>query len=217
MTKDIVQHHEVKSRAPGVPITPEVMQTICDHIAVGGSLDSACREPGMPTSRGVRLHVLRDAQAAAMLHEARRQQTTWLVDQLVEIADDPNTDPRRAKNAINVRTWLLERLLPTLYAGTTKLQVETASQEPSLLEHQTLLEAIQVLWGMNAAETLHAEVNRIRAGRPADLTSVTIMEAMRPELRQALQAAFGPDSQDRLSEALRRATGEVRAAKAIAA
>jgi hypothetical protein len=217
MEPNEIPDREMKERKPRVVITEEVMKSVCEQVAVGDSLEKVCSMPDMPTSRAVRLHVLKNAQAAALLHEARKQQTMWRVDELVGIADDPSLDPRRAKNAINVRTWLLERLLPALYAGTAKLQVETVPKEPSLLEHETLLQALLAIWGPGAPEALRVEVDRIRRGEPVTYVAETIMKTMRPELRQALQAAFGADALDRLSEALRRATGEVLTVKAVAA
>lgn len=69
--------------------TPELLQAICDRLALGEPLEAICRLPGMPASRTVRQWALDDADIAREIAKARDFGADAIADQGLVILDMP--------------------------------------------------------------------------------------------------------------------------------
>jgi hypothetical protein len=120
------QAHE-KSR---VQVTPEVMDTIADHMAAGWSLRQVCALDGMPTHAAVIQAARKDPDGIGRLYrEARENLFAYWAEEIVDIADDATNDWMERENGpvtnteainrsrlrIDTRKWLLTKLKPTEY------------------------------------------------------------------------------------------------------
>ena len=90
--------------------TPALAETICKRIAEGESLRAICRDSGMPTEGAVRARARDNRDGfGARYRLARELQFEFWADQIVEIADSSEADPRDRQVRIDVRKWLLSK------------------------------------------------------------------------------------------------------------
>jgi hypothetical protein len=95
--------------------------TICERMRAGESLRAICRDEGMPGESTVR------AWAAANQHgfhaqytRAREAQMDALAEDLIEIADDKEEDPQRARLRVDTRKWLMSKIAPKRFGDRTQ-------------------------------------------------------------------------------------------------
>ena len=104
---------------------------------LGDTLIKICEDPRMPTKRNI-VHWLSDPQNAEfreMYYYARRVQCEFLIDEVIEIADDTENDWKQTYNKrgepngwkpdneaiqrsrvrIDTRKWLAAKLIPRIY------------------------------------------------------------------------------------------------------
>src|SRR3954471_18390830 len=87
--------------------TPQLAERICKRIAEGESLRAICRDPGMPTEGAVRAWARDNRDEFRSRYRlARELQLEYWADQIVEIADASESDPRDRQVRIDTRKWL---------------------------------------------------------------------------------------------------------------
>jgi hypothetical protein len=93
--------------------TRDLAVEICRRMAEGESLRSVCRDAGMPSEGAVRgwSHGGRDGFAARH-REARVLQLEYWADEIVDLANRGDLDPRNRQVRIDTRKWLMSRLAP---------------------------------------------------------------------------------------------------------
>jgi hypothetical protein len=75
--------------------TSEIAETICTRMSEGESLRAICRDPGMPSEGTVRGWAVRDVDGFGDRYRAARQMLLeYWADQILDIADDEESDPR---------------------------------------------------------------------------------------------------------------------------
>lgn len=123
--------------------TPELETTILNRLAEGESLRGICKSEGMPTEGAVRKWVREDPDGFGT-HYARARELGYeaLADEILDIADDNNSDTRktedghempdhewmaRARLRVDTRKWLLSKMLPKVFGD--KLDVTSDGKE----------------------------------------------------------------------------------------
>jgi hypothetical protein len=98
--------------------TPALADAICMRISEGESLRSVCRDPGMPTEGAVRAWARDNRDGfGARYRLARELQLEFWADQIVEIADEGDRDPRDRQVRIDTRKWLMSKLAARRYVS----------------------------------------------------------------------------------------------------
>src|SRR5258706_8280968 len=96
--------------------SPEIADTICNHMAEGRSLRSVCSDPGLPSEGTVRGWAARNVNGFGDRYRAARLLLLeFWSDQIVDIADDGDLDPRDRQMRVNTRQWLMSKLAPRRY------------------------------------------------------------------------------------------------------
>jgi hypothetical protein len=142
----------VERGRPKIEFTQEMADRICDRLAIGRSLRSVCADEdtiGITTC----LKWLRQHEAfAAQYARAREIQAEYLVDEIIEIADDGTNDymavrdregaiigwrengefVNRSKLRIDARKWQAAKMLPKKYGDKSGLL--TDADDPNTLK-----------------------------------------------------------------------------------
>ncbi len=115
--------------------TPALAETVCKRIAEGESLRAICRDSGMPTEGAVRAWARDNRDGfGARYRLARELQFEFWADQIVEIADASEADPRDRQVRIDVRKWLLSKLAARRYGD--RLLVAGEAENPIRVLHE---------------------------------------------------------------------------------
>src|SRR5882757_7238779 len=89
---------------------------ICDRMTEGESLRAICRNVDMPSEGAVRGWAVRDVDGFGDRYRAARLLLLeFWSDQIVDIADDGDLDPRDRQMRVNTRQWLMSKLAPRRY------------------------------------------------------------------------------------------------------
>jgi Bacteriophage Sf6, terminase small subunit-like len=96
--------------------TRDLADTICGRMTEGESLRAICRDPGMPSEGAVRGWAVRDVDGFGERYRAARSLLleAW-ADQIVDIADEADLDPRDRQIRVHTRQWLMSKLAPRRY------------------------------------------------------------------------------------------------------
>jgi hypothetical protein len=131
--------------------TREISDIICARMSEGESLRAICRDANMPSEGTVRGWAVRDVDGFGERYRAARQMLLeYWADQILDIADDEEADPRSRQIRTGVRQWLMSKLAPRRYGD--KVQIAGDPESPLLVMHRevslseltdTQLEALQ--------------------------------------------------------------------------
>ena len=101
----------------------------------GKSVRAICRDPGMPSEGTVRGWAVRDVDGFGDRYRAARQMLLeYWADQIVDIADDEESDPRSRQIRTGVRQWLMSKLAPRRYGD--KVQIAGDPESPLQVMHR---------------------------------------------------------------------------------
>jgi hypothetical protein len=127
---------------PETVYSREVADHILKRISEGESLRSICRDAGMPSEGTVRGWSREDRDGfAARYRLARDLQLDCWSDQIVDIADEANLDPRDRQVRIETRKWIMSKLAPRRY-GDRLLVAGEAENPVRILHEQANLDAL---------------------------------------------------------------------------
>lgn len=104
--------------------TPELAESLLEHLRSGEPLTQWCREEGRPKPRTVSDWKRANPEFAAAYAEARLTGADAIADDCLQIADDVLADKdavARAKLRIDTRLKLLAKWFPTQYGDAVKL------------------------------------------------------------------------------------------------
>lgn len=136
---DDTSHGVVSENKGGRPTiySEELAQVICESLMVGMSLRKICELDGMPAISTVMQWLAsgKDGFMEQYAH-ARQVQAEYLLDELIDIADDSADDYeivngeerlnqehiQRAKLRIDTRKWNIEKLAPKKYGAKQQLE-----------------------------------------------------------------------------------------------
>jgi len=103
----------MKLGRPGVEITQEVSDSICQRLIGGDSLVAICRDEGMPAASSVYLKMAQDADFRAAIAHAREAQQEVEADRTIDMADAATPeDWQVVKLRIWARQWRAAKLAP---------------------------------------------------------------------------------------------------------
>jgi len=103
----------------------------------GESLRAICRDPGMPSEGTVRGWAVRDVDGFSDRYRGARQMLMeYWADQIVDIADDGELDPRDRQIRTGVRQWLMSKLAPRRYGD--KVQIGGDPESPLQVMHREI-------------------------------------------------------------------------------
>ena len=115
--------------------TRDIADTICTRMSEGESLRAICRDPGMPSEGTVRGWAVRDFDGFDQRYRAARQMLLeFWADQILDIADDEESDPRSRQIRTGTRQWLMSKLAPRRYGD--KLQLAGDPESPLQVMHR---------------------------------------------------------------------------------
>ena len=96
--------------------TREIADTICTRMSEGESLRAICRDHGMPSEGTVRGWAVRNHDSFGERYAAARLLLMdYWADQIVDIADDGELDPRDRQIRAGVRQWIMSKVAPRRY------------------------------------------------------------------------------------------------------
>lgn len=98
----------------------QALRAIGDY-ANGATIKRAVAECGLSWAWFWQL-VSDDADLRALYEKARLARVEAMAGEILDEADNPNTDPARARNRMQARQWLMSKWLPAIYGD--KMQVE---------------------------------------------------------------------------------------------
>jgi hypothetical protein len=133
-------------------LTEEIADAICTRLAEGQSLRSICCDDDMPAASTVYGWLLREENAwfVEQYTRAREMQADYLVDEILDIADDGSNDwmerrdeeggnvgwkengeaLRRSQLRVDSRKWMAGKLRPKKYGDATTLKHADADGGP---------------------------------------------------------------------------------------
>src|SRR3981081_1221101 len=91
--------------------TRDLGDIICDRMTEGESLRAICRNVDMPSEGAVRGWAVRDVDGLGDVYRGPRLllMDFW-ADQIVDIADDGDLDPRDRQIRTGVRQWIMSKV-----------------------------------------------------------------------------------------------------------
>lgn len=136
------QNGGVKRKA-GRPleITEERIESICDWIASGRSLEQWCVTNGVKRATLTR-YLVRDtaddppeiveliSRFRAEYARARQAQAETLIDQIIEISDSETTHPMRARLMTDTRKWFASKVFPRIYGDKITQEISGPEGKP---------------------------------------------------------------------------------------
>ena len=115
--------------------TRELADIICSRMTEGESLRAICRTPGFPSEGTVRGWAVRDHDGFGQRYRAARSLLVeYWADQIIDIADEPDLDPRDRQIRVHTRQWLMSKLFPRRWG--TKLELSGDPEHPVQLLHK---------------------------------------------------------------------------------
>jgi hypothetical protein len=114
--------------------TREIADIICDRMSNGESLRAVCRDPELPSEETVRGWAVRDIDGFGQRYRAARLMLMeFWADEIVDIADDAQLDPRDRQIRTSVRQWIMSKV-SRHYAD--KVQIGGDPESPRQVMHR---------------------------------------------------------------------------------
>ena len=114
----------------------EIADLICDRMSNGESLRAICRDPDMPSEGGVRGWAVRNVDGFGDRYRAARLLLMdYWADEIVDIADDGELDPRDRQIRTSVRQWIMSKV-SRHYAD--KVQIGGDPESPLQIMHREI-------------------------------------------------------------------------------
>lgn len=117
---------------PGVEITEEVTDEICDRLIGGESMGRICRDAHMPAASSVYLKMANDEPFRSRIARSREAQQDAEMDAVIDMADEATiADWQVVKLRIWARQWRASKLAPKKYGD--KVGVEGTGADGALV------------------------------------------------------------------------------------
>jgi hypothetical protein len=144
----------------------ELADEICRRVSEGESVRSICRDPGMPSEGTVRAWAREDRDGFAVrFRVARDLQLDCWSDQIVDLADRQDLDPRDRAIRIDTRKWLMSKLAPKKY-GERLLHASDPENPIQVMHQQVSLDGLKPEQMESLEAFIHSALaNSGKAGR----------------------------------------------------
>ena len=111
-------------------------QTALFRLSEGETLTVICKDENMSTT-AVRNWVRDDKDGFAEKYALARQLGyEVMADEILDIADEPNSDTQANRLRVDTRKWLLSKCLPKIYGNKTSIELTDTSPKMSLEERK---------------------------------------------------------------------------------
>ena len=112
---------------PPIDFTPELVDSICDHIADGTPINQFAGKKGLPTARTIYRRMATDADFARRIQIEREVALEMEMQRCIDMADQATPeDCQVVKLRIATRQWLAARMAPKKYGNAPEVVVNTA-------------------------------------------------------------------------------------------
>lgn len=136
-------------------------------MALGESLRKICRDEGMPDESTVRLWAVSNRNGFYPHYaRARESQMEAMAEDIIDIADDKEEDPQRARLRVDTRKWLMSKIAPKVYGDRTRHELTGAGGGPIKTQDLSRLSDEQ-LAALNAILGTVADAGGGEGGDPA--------------------------------------------------
>ena len=98
--------------------TEEMGNLICDKLTEGISLRKLCKSEEFPNASTVYVWLDRFPSFAEQYTRAREAATEDMLEDILEIADDPQVEVQDKRVRIDTRKWIMGKLKPKKYGDT---------------------------------------------------------------------------------------------------
>ena len=115
--------------------TEEMANRICDKLTEGISLRKLCMQDDFPTASTVYVWLDRNPEFAERYARAREAATEDMLEEIFEIADNPEIDVQDKRVRIDTRKWAMGKLKPKKYGE--KQTVDVGNKEGETLKVET--------------------------------------------------------------------------------
>jgi len=96
---------------------------ICDKLTEGMSVRKLCKMDGFPNPSTIYVWIDRFPEFAERYARARETATEDMLEDILEIADDPTIDTQEKRVRIDTRKWAMGKLKPKKYGEKTTHEV----------------------------------------------------------------------------------------------
>ena len=103
--------------------TDEMGNLICDKLTEGMSVRKLCKMDGFPNPSTIYVWIDRFPEFAERYARARETATEDMLEDILEIADDPTIDTQEKRVRIDTRKWAMGKLKPKKYGEKTTHEV----------------------------------------------------------------------------------------------
>jgi hypothetical protein len=95
--------------------TDEIAYRLCEDIANGKTLKTACAGEEMPSINTVFRWLASNESFRELYARAKEDQADLLADEIINIADDSSDDPQSRRVRVDARKWVASKLKPKRY------------------------------------------------------------------------------------------------------
>ena len=115
--------------------TEEMGNLICDKLTEGMSVRKLCKMDGFPNPSTIYVWIDRFPEFAERYARARETATEDMLEDILEIADDPTIDTQEKRVRIDTRKWAMGKLKPKKYGEKTTHEVGNKEGEALKVDH----------------------------------------------------------------------------------
>ena len=115
--------------------TEEMGNLICDKLTEGMSVRKMCQMDGFPNPSTIYVWIDRFPEFAERYARARETATEDMLEDILEIADDPTIDTQEKRVRIDTRKWAMGKLKPKKYGEKTTHEVGNKEGEALKVDH----------------------------------------------------------------------------------
>lgn len=133
--------------------TEEMGNMICDKLTEGVSLRKLCKMDGFPNPSTIYVWIDRFPEFAERYARAREAATEDMLEDILEIADDPSLDAQEKRVRIDTRKWAMGKLKPKKYGEKTTHEVGNKDGETLKVDNgiDTAALTLQIAKALRAA------------------------------------------------------------------
>lgn len=116
---------EPKAKHPGGRpslYSEEIADAICEKLTEGMSLRKICQLNGFPKASAIYTWLDKHPEFAEKYVRAREVATEDMLEDILEIADNPELDPNEKRIRIDTRKWAMGKLKPKKYGEKQTLE-----------------------------------------------------------------------------------------------
>lgn len=101
--------------------TQDLADSLCAQLAEGKSLRTVCKAEEMPEARTVFRWLRTNSEFCQQYEKAKEESADALSDEMLDIADNGEGDPKRDRLRVDTRKWLASKLKPKKYGDKVDL------------------------------------------------------------------------------------------------